>query len=152
MKCTESRELRNLSMNQLNAKLSELYKELPSCKWAFERRYRQHILNLINQIKHEQTLRRKGLRTQGVWITTFSTQTGRFRSGYSTSNVPKQINNMDIITKELFDKYLKLQRSGIMNMTDIERGARILRCTHDEYETILWNYTTLKNKFYPKHQ
>lgn len=71
MKCTESRELRNLSMNQLNAKLSELYKELPSRKWAFERRYRQHILNLINQIKHEQTPRRKGLRTQGVWITTF---------------------------------------------------------------------------------
>lgn len=29
MKCTESRELRVLSMNQLNAKLSELYKELP---------------------------------------------------------------------------------------------------------------------------
>ena len=28
MKCTESRELRDLSMNQLNAKLSELYKEL----------------------------------------------------------------------------------------------------------------------------
>lgn len=55
MKCTESRELRNLSMNQLNAKLSELYKELPSRKWAFQRKYRQHILNLINQIKHEQT-------------------------------------------------------------------------------------------------
>lgn len=66
MKCTESRELRDLSMNQLNAKLSELYKELPSCKWAFQREYRQHIL--INQIKHEQTLRRKGLRTQGIWI------------------------------------------------------------------------------------
>ena len=59
---------------------------------------------------------------------------------------------MDTITKELFDKYLKLQRSGIMNMTDIEQGARILRCTEDEYEVILWNYTTLKNKFYPKHQ
>ena len=29
MKPEESRELRNLSMNQLNAKLSELYKELP---------------------------------------------------------------------------------------------------------------------------
>jgi ribosomal protein L29 len=28
MKCTEYRELRDLSMNQLNAKLSELYKEL----------------------------------------------------------------------------------------------------------------------------
>lgn len=91
MKCTESRELRELSMNQLNAKLSELYKELPSRKWAFERKYRQHILNLINQIKYEQTLRRKGLRTQGVWITIFSTKTGRFSSGYSTSNVPKQI-------------------------------------------------------------
>lgn len=68
MKCTESRELRVLSMNQLNAKLSELYKELPSRKWAFQRKYRQHILNLINQIKHEQTMRRKGLRTQGIWI------------------------------------------------------------------------------------
>lgn len=72
MKQEESRELRDLSMNQLNAKLSELYKELPSRKWAFQRKYRQHILNLINQInqiKHEQTLRRKGgLRTQGIWI------------------------------------------------------------------------------------
>lgn len=29
MKQEESRELRNLSMNQLNAKLYELYKELP---------------------------------------------------------------------------------------------------------------------------
>lgn len=87
----ETKRRGELSMNQLNAKLSELYKELPSRKWAFQRRYRQHILNLINQIKHEQTLRRKGLRTQGVWITIFSTQTGRFSSGYSTSNVPKQI-------------------------------------------------------------
>lgn len=68
MKCTESRELRVLSMNQLNAKLSELYRELPSRKWAFQRKYRQYILNLINQIKHEQTMRRKGLRTQGIWI------------------------------------------------------------------------------------
>lgn len=33
-----------------------------------QRKYRQHILNLINQIKHEQTMRRKGLRTQGIWI------------------------------------------------------------------------------------
>lgn len=68
MKCTESRELRELSMNQLNAKLSELYRELPSPKGAFQRKYRQYILNLINQIKHEQTMRRKGLRTQGIWI------------------------------------------------------------------------------------
>ena len=57
---------------------------------------------------------------------------------------------MDTITKELLRQYLKLQRSGIMNMTDMEQGARILRCTQDEYETILRNYTALKNKFYPK--
>lgn len=69
MKQEESRELRNLSMNQLNARLSELYKELPSGKWTFQRRYRQHLLNQINQIKYEQTLRRKGLRSQGVFIT-----------------------------------------------------------------------------------
>lgn len=65
-------------------------------------------------------------------------------------NHPNKILIMDTITKELFDNYLKLQRSGIMNMTDIEQEARILRCTQDEYETILWNYTALKNKFYPK--
>lgn len=57
---------------------------------------------------------------------------------------------MDTITKELFDNYLKLQGSGIMNMTDIEQGARILGCTQDEYKTIIRNYTPLKNKFYPK--
>lgn len=132
MKCTESRELRVLSMNQLNAKLSELYKELPPRKRAFQRKYRQHILNLINQIKHEQTMRRKSIK--------------------DTRNMDRNTQTiiMDTITKELFDNYLKLQRSGIMNMTDIEQGARILRCTQDEYETILWNYTALKNKFYPK--
>lgn len=59
---------------------------------------------------------------------------------------------MESITKELFDKFLKLQRSGIMNMTDIVQGAKILKCTEDEYETIIWNYTDLKNKFYPKHK
>ena len=45
---------------------------------------------------------------------------------------------MNNISKELFDKFLKLQRSGIMNITE------------DQYETIIWNYTDLKNKFYPK--
>ena len=71
MKQEESRELMNLSMNQLNAKLSELYKELPrrNPKYSFERPYRNHLLRQINQIKYEQTLRRKGLRSQGVFIT-----------------------------------------------------------------------------------
>lgn len=35
MKCTESRELRDLSMNQLNAKLSELYKNYIALKNKF---------------------------------------------------------------------------------------------------------------------
>lgn len=59
---------------------------------------------------------------------------------------------MESITKELFDKFLKLQRSGVMNMTDIVQGAKILKCTEDEYETIIWNYTDLKNKFYLKYK
>lgn len=64
MKQEESRELRNLSMNQLNAKLSELYKELPrrNPKYSFERPYRNHLLRQINQIKYEQTLRGKGVK------------------------------------------------------------------------------------------
>ena len=57
---------------------------------------------------------------------------------------------MNNISKELFDTFLKLQRSGIMNMTDIERGAKLIKCTEDQNETIIWNYTDLKNKFYPK--
>lgn len=59
---------------------------------------------------------------------------------------------MNNISKELFDKFLKLQRSGIINMTDIERGAKLIKCTEDQYETIIWNYTDLKNKFYPKQR
>lgn len=64
MKQKESRELRNLSMGQLNAKLSELYKELPrrNPKYSFERPYRNHLLRQINQIKYEQTLRGKGVK------------------------------------------------------------------------------------------
>lgn len=57
---------------------------------------------------------------------------------------------MNNISKELFNKFLKLQRSGIINMTDIERGAKLIKCTEDQYETIIWNYTDLKNKFYPE--
>lgn len=44
---------------------------------------------------------------------------------------------MNNISKELFNKFLKLQRSGIMNMTDIERGAKLIKCTEDQYETII---------------
>lgn len=71
MKQEESRESRNLSMNQLKAKLFELYEELPrrNPKYPFERPHRNHLLRQINRIKFEQTLRRKVSRSQGVSIT-----------------------------------------------------------------------------------
>ena len=64
MKQEESRELRNFSMNQLNAKLSELYRELPrrNPKYSFERPYRNHLLRQINQIKYKQTPEKKGIK------------------------------------------------------------------------------------------
>lgn len=51
-------------MNQLNAKLYELYKELPRMNtWdSFERPYRNHLLRQINQIKYEQTPEKKGIK------------------------------------------------------------------------------------------
>lgn len=56
---------------------------------------------------------------------------------------------MENISKELFDKFINLRNSGAMNMTDIERGRRILSCSEEEYETILWNFNKLLLKFYP---
>ena len=62
MKQGESRESMDLSMDQLNAKSSELYGELPrrNPEHPFERPHRNHLLRRINRIKYEQPLRRKG--------------------------------------------------------------------------------------------
>ena len=51
MKYLENRELRNLSMNQLNERLSNLYSLLPrsSTKWDFEKKYKVYLLRKINQ-------------------------------------------------------------------------------------------------------
>lgn len=54
------------------------------------------------------------------------------------------------ITKETFAKFIRVQQSGVINMTDIVTGAKLARITEEEYEHILWNYSELKNKFYPK--
>ena len=51
------------------------------------------------------------------------------------------------VTKEQFLSYLRVQRSGVINMTDIVNGARLARISEDCYETILWNYDKLKKKF-----
>lgn len=71
MKYLEDRELRNLSMDRLNERLSNLYSLLPrsSTEWDFEKKHRVYLFRKINRIEYEQTLRRKGSRTQGIWIT-----------------------------------------------------------------------------------
>jgi hypothetical protein len=56
------------------------------------------------------------------------------------------------ITKETFARFLKVQQSGMINMTDIVTGAKLARITEQEYEYILWNYSELRDKFYPKRK
>lgn len=51
------------------------------------------------------------------------------------------------ITKEQFFKFVKLRNRGIINMTDIYRGAILIREPEEVYETIMWNFSYLKQKF-----
>lgn len=51
------------------------------------------------------------------------------------------------ITKEQFFKFVKLRNRGIINMTDIRRGAILIRESEEVYETIMWNFSYLKQKF-----
>lgn len=55
--------------------------------------------------------------------------------------------NKDAITKLQFDKFVKLRNSGIINMTDICRGAILIHEPEEVYETIMWNFSYLKQKF-----
>lgn len=59
---------------------------------------------------------------------------------------------METITKELFIKYIKLQKSGQINMNDITRGSQILKCTKNQYITILHNYKALYQKYILKFE
>lgn len=52
-----------------------------------------------------------------------------------------------MITKEKFQAFVKLRNSGIINMTDIVRGARLSRLSEDDYEDIMWNYGKYKKRF-----
>lgn len=54
---------------------------------------------------------------------------------------------MENITKEQFLKFVALRKSGRLNMTDVIRGSRLINETEDVYETILWNYARLEEKF-----
>ena len=54
------------------------------------------------------------------------------------------------ITKEKFLAFIRLQNSGIINMTDIVRGAKLTHLTEDEYEDIIWNYIKYQNMYLKK--
>lgn len=51
------------------------------------------------------------------------------------------------ITKKQFFKFVKLRNKGIINMNDIRRGALLIREPEKVYETIMWNFSYLKQKF-----
>lgn len=53
----------------------------------------------------------------------------------------------EMITKEEFMAYRKLQLSGKINMTDINRGPALAGISEEAYITILWNYKMLKDKW-----
>jgi len=52
-----------------------------------------------------------------------------------------------MITKEKFQAFVRLQRSGVINMTDIVRGANLCHLSEDDYEDIMWNYNKYKQEF-----
>lgn len=55
--------------------------------------------------------------------------------------------NKDKITKYQWKKYLQVQRSGIINMNDIRTGAFLIGETQEVYETIIFNYSYLREKY-----
>lgn len=55
---------------------------------------------------------------------------------------------MPPITKEQFMAYRKVQQTGKYNMMmDAVRAAQEAGLSYDTYMDILWNYTTLYNRF-----
>ena len=55
--------------------------------------------------------------------------------------------NKDAITKEQFFKFVKLRNKGTINMNNIRRGAILIHEPEEVYETIMWNFSYLKQKF-----
>lgn len=56
----------------------------------------------------------------------------------------------DQITLNQFRAFKRLKNRGIINMNDIVTGARLCKITEEAYETIMWNYRYLEEKFNPK--
>lgn len=62
----------------------------------------------------------------------------------------KQEVNVNDITKEQFDRYLRLRDIGLINMLDVCRGTDLICEPIDVYITIVHNFSELYNKFYNK--
>ena len=62
----------------------------------------------------------------------------------------KQEVNVNDITKEQFDRYLRLRDIGLINMLDVCRGADLICEPIEVYRTIVYNFSELYNKFYNK--
>lgn len=66
--------------------------------------------------------------------------------------IPKAKKNIPMAEKQKFtkpltdfQKFLKVQYSGKINMTDIVTGAMIAGISEEKYEDILWNYDDYKS-------
>ena len=55
-----------------------------------------------------------------------------------------------MITKEKFLKYLRVQRSGVINMLDIDNGTWLSGLSEDDYTDIIWNYSKYSKEFLGK--
>ena len=68
----------------------------------------------------------------------------RFAPGYTRQpiNKSKRKDNMIDITKEKFDEYVKVQRSGMFNMFDPQARA-MTTLTKEEWTTIMQEYKKL---------
>lgn len=60
----------------------------------------------------------------------------------------KQEVNINDITKEQFDRYLRLRDIGLINMLDVCRGADLICEPIEVYRTIVYNFSELYNRFY----
>ena len=43
-----------------------------------------------------------------------------------------------------FERFVKVQRSGVINMTDIVTGSRLAGISEEKYEDIMWHYDDYK--------
>ena len=78
---------------------------------------------------------------------------GEFRSDYEDVIFKKadaDVDDADSITKEQFDRYLRLRDMGTINMLDFCRGAMLICEPIEVYRTIVMNFSKLYNKFYNK--